>query len=186
MKGILPFVVLGAVVTVALVAVFALPEDDGDGGVYRPDDGGTVDTGPDDPGSNPTVDPDTSPDVPGKDTSIDEPQPSSGEITWSYDYESATASARSSGKPVMIDFYTDWCGYCVKLDEETYSDPAVIAESQRFVNLKVDGDARQDLVQQYAVSGYPTIIFLDGSGNEVSRVPGFVDANSLLSEMQKV
>jgi len=85
----------------------------------------------------------------------------------------------------MIDFYTDWCGYCEDMDRDTYGDSRVIEKSKDFVSIKVDGDDRQDLINSYIITGYPTIVFLNSQGTEINRVPGYVPPGPFLDEMDK-
>ena len=62
-------------------------------------------------------------------------------ISWGSDLDSALNSAESSGEPVMADFYTDWCGWCKKLDEDTYSDSKVNDLAGSFVCVKINADS---------------------------------------------
>jgi thioredoxin-related protein len=75
------------------------------------------------------------------------------EVKW-HRFDEAIVAARSAGKHIMVDVYTDWCGWCKKLDKETYADFAVrevLAES--YVSVKVKGDSGKRLkVQGHAVS----------------------------------
>ena len=74
-------------------------------------------------------------------------------------------AARAEG-PVMIDFYAAWCAPCRELDEITFHDPAVVRLArERFVMVKVDvtqaGELSRETVEEYAVKGVPTVVFLD-------------------------
>jgi len=111
------------------------------------------------------------------------PVTSATEIQW-HEYEEGMALASSNNMPVMIDFYTEWCGYCRKMDDEVYVNDEVIELSKNFVNIKVDCGARPDLRQKYAVMGYPTIVFLNSNGDEVYRVYGYVPADVFKTDMQ--
>jgi len=111
------------------------------------------------------------------------PVTSAAEIQW-HEYEEGMALASSNNMPVMIDFYTEWCGYCRKMDDEVYVNDEVIELSKNFVNIKVDCYARPDLRQKYAIMGYPTIVFLNSNGDEVHRVLGYVTADRLKTDMQ--
>lgn len=110
----------------------------------------------------------------------------SAEIQWISSYDQALSQAKTQGKPIMVDFYTDWCGWCKKLDSETYQDSRVIQVSRSFVCLKIDADKNKSLVDKYKVSGYPTILFLNSSGNKIGGRSGFRNADELLSEMEAI
>jgi len=112
-------------------------------------------------------------------------------VQWTKYSVSALESAKSSGKPVVIDFYADWCLPCKELDHKTFSDAAVISETERFVRLKADLTVPSDattvaLTKQYKIVGVPTILFLDAGGNEVSRLVGFEPADEFLQRVKGV
>jgi len=99
----------------------------------------------------------------------------------------ALEEARSLDKPLMIDFYTDWCGWCKKLDETAYRDSKVVELSKKFVCLKLDGDREgAEAVKKYRIRGYPTILFLNSSGEEVERVVGYREAADFEGVMREV
>jgi thiol:disulfide interchange protein DsbD len=109
---------------------------------------------------------------------------------WRVNDETALAEAKAAGRPAMQDFYADWCAACVELDEKTWSDPAVIAEAQRFVALKMDFTRRDAFSKaattRYAVRGMPTVVFYDSQGNEVTRFAGFHGPQEVLARMRSV
>ena len=86
----------------------------------------------------------------------------------------AKAQAKKTGKPIMVSFYTTWCGYCKKMDRETFKNPAVIkAVNENFIPVMLDGDEESDLARAYSVRGYPTIVFADAEGNSLLASPGY-------------
>jgi thiol:disulfide interchange protein DsbD len=110
-------------------------------------------------------------------------------IQWVRTEAEALELARSSGKPVMIDFTADWCAACHEMEKFTYTDPRVIAESGKFVTAMLDctkkGDAVMDAVQKkYGVSGLPTVVFVMPDGRRLGGTVGFVEAEDFLKEMQ--
>ncbi|MBD3236460.1 MAG: thioredoxin fold domain-containing protein [Candidatus Eisenbacteria bacterium] len=109
---------------------------------------------------------------------------------WKINDEMALQDARELGKPAVQDFYADWCGACVELDEKTWIDPAIIGESKRFVNVKMDftkgGDFQKEAIARYQVKGMPTVIFYDSQGNEAARFVGFKPPDQVLKIMQSI
>lgn len=105
-------------------------------------------------------------------------------IKW-YSYTGGKYQSNNSNKPMMVDVYADWCGWCKTLDEETYSDPRVIELAvDDFISVKVNGDYDSDFAMRYGIRSYPTILFLDPDGNELHRVIGFRNADRFLDEMK--
>ncbi|HEX8834186.1 MAG TPA: thioredoxin fold domain-containing protein [Abditibacteriaceae bacterium] len=97
-------------------------------------------------------------------------------IAWTGSFEDAMKKARATGKPIMLGFYTDWCGWCKKLEKDVYTAPAVVEESRNFINVKVNAEKRSDIAQQYGVSGFPTILWIKSDGRIIDRLPGYAEA----------
>ncbi len=109
-------------------------------------------------------------------------------IAWRIDLDSATAEAKQTGKILMVDVYTDWCEWCKVLDTKTYTDAKVIVEAQQFVALKLNPEkskAGAAYVESFGVSGYPTILFVEGDRTLVGKVVGYHDAVSFVDVMSK-
>jgi thioredoxin-related protein len=108
------------------------------------------------------------------------------DVAWETDYQRASALARSSGKPLLIDVYTDWCGWCKKLDTDVYPTPRVQQLARSFVMLKLDAeghDARY--AQALKATGYPSLYFVSSQNRMLGNFSGYVDANSFAGEMQQ-
>lgn len=100
---------------------------------------------------------------------------------------------KQTDKPVMLDFYADWCIPCIELDRKTFTDDRVINQTELFLRMKVDlthfdSKRAEKLRQQYNIAGVPTIMFLDSDGNEIKdvRVVGFLNANNFLKRVKQV
>jgi thiol:disulfide interchange protein DsbD len=113
-------------------------------------------------------------------------------VQWFAYSDEKVAEASRSGRPVLIDFWADWCIACKELDKRTFSEPEVIEASKSFVMLKVDSTSAKDLqakavCQKYRVKGFPTLVFLAADGKEVEdiRVTGFEPKKDFLPKMQK-
>lgn len=94
-------------------------------------------------------------------------------VAFGHELAAALAAAKRDGKRVFVDFETTWCGPCKQMDQWVYTAAAVVAAAEGMPCVKLDGDERRDLVKQYAVSGYPTMLLLDGDGKEVKRAVGY-------------
>jgi thiol:disulfide interchange protein len=114
-----------------------------------------------------------------------EPVAASSEVKWVHDLEAGLKQAADEDKPLMVDFYTEWCGWCGRLDEETYADRRVQEKMKHFVAVKVDAEKNEAARRKYRVDGFPTILFLNARGEEIHRVPGFAPPGPFLSEMDK-
>jgi len=107
-------------------------------------------------------------------------------------FDEVLAKAKADCKPVMIDFYADWCAACKELDQHTYVAPEVVAESRRFVTVKVDGtndhEVLDGLYARFGIQGLPTVAFVDPMGQVLKnpRVAGFLPPEKFLGEMQKI
>lgn len=108
------------------------------------------------------------------------------EIVWESDMPSALERARNEGKPVLVNFYADWCVWCKRLETTTLKDAKVAWALHNKVvplSLNVDGDGKE-LSNEYEVDGLPTIIVLDAGGRELGRIPGYMPPDSFLEQVE--
>lgn len=114
-------------------------------------------------------------------------------ISWETFSDARLSEAQSQGKPVLMDFYADWCIPCLELDRKTFTDPSVIAETSDFVRLKIDlthfdSPESEALRKKFNIAGVPTIVFIDKKGQEVasSRIVGYLPPNEFLEKVKPV
>jgi protein disulfide-isomerase len=104
-------------------------------------------------------------------------------VTWLTDLPKAQEQAKAEKKLVMLDFTgSDWCGWCIKLDKEVFSQPEFVAYAQtNLVCVEVDfptkkklsaeqQKANDALAKKYNIEGYPTIIVLNADGKKVGEL----------------
>jgi thioredoxin-related protein len=111
------------------------------------------------------------------------PDPEVEKLFHPIDFAAALDLAGKENKVVMLDFTTSDCVFCRKLERNTFKKEAV----QKFLNektisIKVDGRGEREMVEKFAVNGYPTLVFLDGKGSELGRLEGYVPPQVFLDE----
>ncbi|GHD65556.1 protein-disulfide reductase DsbD [Jeongeupia chitinilytica] len=99
------------------------------------------------------------------------------------------ASAR--GKPVIVDFYADWCVSCIEFERETLPDPRIKAKLDGFVRLRADvtGNTADDaaLLKHFGLYGPPALLFYGTDGQLVrERVIGFQNADAFLATLNRI
>ncbi|MEZ4777533.1 MAG: thioredoxin family protein [Bacteroidia bacterium] len=130
-------------------------------------------------------------------------QPQAEQIKW-LSIEEAVAAAAKDKKKIVVDVYTDWCGWCKKLDKDTYSQAEVIAYVNRnYHAVKFNAEQKEDITvggvtYKYINNGrrgyhelaanmlngrmsYPSTVFFDHQLNIITNVPGYHDAKEMLT-----
>lgn len=98
-------------------------------------------------------------------------------------------SAKKLGKPVMLDFYADWCVACKEFEKYTFHQQDVELRLKDFVLLQADVTRNQpqdiELLKKMSVLGLPTIEFWGANGESISnaRITGFMDAKTFLNHL---
>jgi thiol:disulfide interchange protein DsbD len=115
-------------------------------------------------------------------------------VTWHPYSEQVLAEAQRQQKPVILDFYADWCAPCRELDEVTFHDPEIVKQAKHdIIMVKVDltrkgNPVHSELLRQYNVKGVPTVVFLDRPGKERRnlRLVDYLPADQFLIRMAEI
>ncbi len=126
-------------------------------------------------------------------------------ITW----EEAIKKSEKAPKKIFVDLYTDWCGWCKKMDASTFADPAVADYvNKNFYAVKFNAEQREEVmykgntfkfiangsrgVHELAYSlldgrlGYPSYVYLDEQQNRITISPGFKPVDAMMKELKYI
>lgn len=132
----------------------------------------------------------------------------SAEIKW-MSWEEAIKLCQTKPKKLMIDVYTDWCGWCKRMDKSTFMDAAVVKNvSENFYAVKLNAEQKADIqfgndtlkfipnddgrggVHQLAYAlldgrmGYPTLVYLNEKYERIMISPGYKEPGDLMKELK--
>jgi thiol:disulfide interchange protein len=109
-------------------------------------------------------------------------------VSWT-DFAAGERRAREEGRPMLLTFVTDWCGYCRKMGQTAWKDRRVAERLEGLVAVRVDAEDAQDrggtsgvaLAERFQVTGYPVQVLLAPTGQVIDRVNGYQSADELLA-----
>ncbi|MFN0034145.1 MAG: thioredoxin family protein [Saprospiraceae bacterium] len=129
-------------------------------------------------------------------------------LKW-YTWEEATALNKTKPKKIVVDVFTDWCGWCKKMDKGAFADPAVAAYiAANFYPVKLNAEQREEIkfngesfgfvandngrggmhTLAYALldgkMGYPTLVYLNEKYERIMISPGFKESADLMKELR--
>jgi len=106
-------------------------------------------------------------------------------IQWHNSLDKAIVEAERDKKPILVDFYATWCAPCKLMDKETYPDPQVMYEAERWVMVKIDVDKNQQIALKYNATELPTTAFLKSDGTHATGFVGFASPGDMANMMQQ-
>jgi thioredoxin-related protein len=107
-------------------------------------------------------------------------------VKWRSDYAAARQEATATGRPLLLDFGTEDCFYCRKLDATTFRAPAIVALlNDKFIPVKIDAERAESLSRALNVDSYPTLVLASPDGKVVGRHVGYADIATMTELLEK-
>jgi uncharacterized protein YyaL (SSP411 family) len=108
------------------------------------------------------------------------------EVQWRHEYGAARREAQEKGRPLFLDFGTQHCFWCKKLDATTFRDPMIVSIlNERFIPLKVDADKEPVLTETLRVQSFPTLVFAAPDGQILDMFSSYVEPAVLNEHLQR-
>lgn len=109
------------------------------------------------------------------------------DVHWRTDYQQARREAQEQNRPLLLDFGTENCLWCKKLDSTTFRVPAIVAAlNGRFIPLKIDATKEAVLTQALQVQNFPTLVLAAPDGRILDLLEGFQEAGPLMERLQRI
>ncbi|WP_288371286.1 thioredoxin fold domain-containing protein [uncultured Algoriphagus sp.] len=124
---------------------------------------------------------------------------SQDKITW-LKFEEAVAANQSDPKMLLVDVYTDWCGWCKKMDKETFTDPEVVKYvNENFYAVKLNAEdtkrtfdfmgkkfSEAQLAAAMRVRSYPNFVVIEPTLQNIAQLPGYRPADAFLEGINEL
>ena len=108
------------------------------------------------------------------------------QVNWLYNYDEGLSKARTESKIVLLYFHADWCSWCKKLNQETFSNQSIASYlNEKLILIKIDVEKNISLSETYEVYDIPTVVFLSVNGTEVGR-QGYLPPGQFLEYVRDI
>ena len=121
------------------------------------------------------------------------------EIKW-YSFEEVVSLVEKDPKMVLVDVYTDWCGWCKKMDKKTFTDRKVIEYiNENFYAVKMNAEdnhkkfsfrgaeySEQTMARAMRVSSYPNFVIMDMAMENITQMPGYREPADFLNSLSSL
>jgi thioredoxin-related protein len=104
-------------------------------------------------------------------------------------WKEVLAKAKAENKYIVVDCYTDWCGWCKVMDKETMTnDEVIVMLHQNYIAVKMDMEHGEGvkMAMKYHVSGFPSFLYFNPEGRYVYQSAGYQKKDAFLAELKKV
>ncbi len=112
-----------------------------------------------------------------------------GKVAWfEGSYADALAKAKAEKKLIFIDFWTDWCGWCKRLDADTFSQQEVGDVLKDLVCLSIDAESESGAVvaKGFVLQGFPALMIVNGDGVVQDSIGGYLPPDGFVKEIERV
>lgn len=102
------------------------------------------------------------------------------------DWNKALELAKISNKPIVVDFYTEWCGWCVEMDKKTFQDSMIENRlTNEFIAVKLDAERGigREVAMKYRIHSFPTIGYFQSNGKLIKKIPGFKEPSNFNEDL---
>jgi thioredoxin-related protein len=109
-----------------------------------------------------------------------------GRVDW-LDYDKGMKKAKVAKKPIFLNFYANWCGYCRKMESETFADRTVANVLQdSFIPIRLNSDKQPRISASYGVRGLPFFWFLTAKAERIAALPGYIPKDMFVKYLKYI
>jgi thioredoxin-related protein len=120
-------------------------------------------------------------------------------INW-YSFEEVVKLTEENPKMILIDVYTDWCGWCKKMDKDTFTKKVVVDYvNENFYAVKLNAEdkkkkfsfrgqeySEETMARAMRVSSYPNFVIMDAAMENITQLPGYREADDFVAALNKL
>lgn len=109
------------------------------------------------------------------------------QVNWIFDIDEGLLKSQNDQKFLLLNFYADWCGWCLRLDQDTYGNTTVaLFLNENLICVNIDVETNGALTHTYQVSTIPLVVLLSDTGDELRRIVGYRSPSAFLEELSHI
>ncbi len=98
-------------------------------------------------------------------------------VDWGKDLNVALAASAAESKPILLNFSSRGCGYCVQMEKEVIPQEEILAAINKYIPVKLDATKNEEASVRYEINFLPAYVIVDGNGTKLGMVDGFQPAD---------